>query len=140
MTPATVSAVAQQPSPVSPVQPNPYSQDEKGASAPGGGNVVLSGDSKTNPVDKVSISPELQQTMEDVKKEEAKKEAADIAKGVKKVDSAAAKVEFVYDLKGELSIRYLDNASRLIYQVPSELLLSLREALANSDSSVNTKA
>lgn len=139
MTPATVSVVAPSPAPVSAPQPNPYSHDEKGGGAPGAG-VTPAVDSKANLVDKVSISEELRQTMADVKKEEAKKEAAETVEKSAKPDVATAKVEFVYDLKGELSIRYLDSASRLIYQVPSELVLKLREALENSDTSVDTKA
>lgn len=143
MTPANVSvsvSTAVQPAtPVAAAQSNPYSQDEK-VTASLSGAEVSSKESKANPVDKVSISEELRQTMADVKKEVAKKEKADPQKSTQKLDMAAAKVEFVYDLKGELSIRYLDNASRLIYQVPSELMLSLRESLANSDSSVDTKA
>lgn len=139
MTPTNVSTVVQPPSPVSTVQSNLYSQDEKGSASLNGGE-VLSRDSKANPVDKVSISDELRQTIADIKKEEAQKEDAKVVKESGKLDTAAAKVEFVYDLKGDLSIRYLDNASRLIYQVPSELMLSLMESLANSDSSVNTKA
>lgn len=134
MTPTNVSAVVQPPSPVSTVQSSLYSQDEKGSASMSGGE-VLSKDSKTYPVDKVSISDELRQTIADIKKEEAK-----VVKESGKLETAAAKVEFVYDLKGDLSIRYLDNASRLIYQVPSELMLSLMESLRNSDSSVNTKA
>jgi len=150
MTPANVSVVVQPATPVAAAQSNPYSQDEKitpsltGAEVSSKNNkanpVVSSKDSRGNPVDKVSISGELRQTMADVKKEELKKEKTDPQKATQKLDMSAAKVEFVYDIKGELSIRYLDNASRLVYQVPSELMLSLRESLANSDTSVDTRA
>jgi hypothetical protein len=34
----------------------------------------------------------------------------------------------------------MDTASRLIYQVPSELMLRLQEAVLKSDSSVDTNA
>lgn len=79
--------------------------------------------------------------IEDAKREQLKKEAeAAVAKQSQKADRAIAKVQFVYNLKGELSIRYMDTADRLVYQIPSELMMQLKEAAAKADASVDTKA
>ena len=51
-----------------------------------------------------------------------------------------SKVQFVYDLKGDVKVQYLDTADRVIYQVPSELMLHLKEAALKADSAVDTKA
>jgi hypothetical protein len=78
--------------------------------------------------------------LEEAKKEKVIKEEANRVNVSEKSGRAPAKVQFVYDLKGELSVRYMDTASRLIYQVPSELMLQLRDAASKSDSPVDTKA
>lgn len=97
----------------------------------------------------VSISSESRLALSDVKKEEVPLEAAEREKAKKdekrvvngeSAEGASSKVQFVYDQKGELSLRYLDASDRLIYQTPSELMLSLREAALKADSSVDTKA
>lgn len=95
-------------------------------------------------VDTVSISSQSRQAITDIKKEktlfeEAKKVDANVVNSYK-ADKETAKVEFVYDLKGDLVTKYLDSASRLIYQTPSELMLRLKSADSNSNSSVSTKA
>lgn len=110
---------------------NPSPQEEKLNGNPTTG-AALPKDSKQLPVDTVSISPELLQTNPEVIKEEAKKrEEAKVAE--KKPDLATAKVEFVYDQKGDLITKYMDSADRLIYQTPSELMLLLRETAATVD-------
>jgi F0F1-type ATP synthase membrane subunit b/b' len=100
-------------------------------------------------VDRVSISFQSRQAIKDAKKEETAIEESEREKAIKeaasrtnsgKSDGAAAKVQFVYDLNGELSIRYLDTADRLVYQSPSELMLQMKEAASKSDSSVDTEA
>ncbi|MEI6306705.1 MAG: hypothetical protein WCP33_07775 [Deltaproteobacteria bacterium] len=138
MTPATASGISQQLPSVSAAKSN-SSPQEKGADSQRAGEVFAK-DSKPIPVDTVSISYQLRQTANDVKKEEAKKEEANSVKNIDNSGKAAAKVQFVYDLKGDLSIRYMDNNNRLIYQVPSELMIRLSEAASRSDSSVDTKA
>lgn len=89
-------------------------------------------------VDTVSISSLSQQKATDAKKEEIKKETSNYISD--KPDATVAKVQFVYNPKGEISIRYMDTASRIIYQTPSELMLSLKDALTKSDTSVDTNA
>ncbi|MBV5338993.1 MAG: hypothetical protein J0665_05455, partial [Deltaproteobacteria bacterium] len=76
----------------------------------------------------------------DAKKEEAKREKPDQGSNGENSGGTVAKVQFVYNPEGNLSIRYMDTASRLIYQVPSELMLRLQEAVLKSDSSVDTNA
>lgn len=79
-------------------------------------------------------SPEVAQ------KEKARKEEALARINGKKPEQALAKVQFVYDQKGELSVRYMDASDRLIYQIPSELVLYLKEAAVKAESTVDTKA
>jgi hypothetical protein len=112
---------------------NSSPQEENGIGSPNQGG-LLAKDSKATPVDTVSISSRSQQT-----KTASKKEEATIVSSSDKSGRIAAKVDFVYDLKGELITKYLDTANRLVYQIPSELMLRLKEAEAKSDSSVDTK-
>jgi hypothetical protein len=114
-------------------------QEEKGVGTPSAG-AVSAKDSKPIPVDTISISSQSRQSTPDVKKEEAKKEETNRVNSGFKSDGARSKVQFVYDLKGNLSIRFMDTANRLIYQVPSELMLRLKEEASKSGSSVDTKA
>lgn len=146
VTPAEVSGIAQAFPSFANVTPGLSSQEEKGTLPPNAG-AVLGKDGNASYVDTVSISELSRQAITaNVKKEDAavaaeKKAAeANVLNNDAKPDRAAAKVQFVYDLKGELSIRYMDTANRLIYQVPSELMLHLKEAVSKSDSSVDTKA
>jgi hypothetical protein len=145
VTPAVVSGVAQTLSLFPNAKSHSSPQEDKGTGSPG---ADVSKDGAPAPVDTVSISSQSRQALTEVKKEEAvidwakkekvKKEDAAAVNG--KSDTAAAKVLFVYDLNGELSIRYMDTADRLIYQSPSELMKQMKEAASKSDSSVDTKA
>lgn len=100
-------------------------------------------------VDTVNISDQSRQAGGSIKAEQAqsdeskkqsvKREETNKAFNSAKSAGSTAKVQFVYNQKGDLSIRYMDNANRLIYQVPSELMLRLKEAAAKSASSVDTK-
>jgi hypothetical protein len=99
---------------------------------------------KQKVVDTVSLTEQSQRVIGDVKKEETKKddvkkEEAKRAASREKADAAPAKVQFVYDLKGELVIKYKDNADRVIYQVPSELKVRQSESLLKSNISFDTK-
>jgi hypothetical protein len=100
----------------------------------------LTKESKPVIVDSVSITSQLQQVKSDVKKEETKKDSANIVINNDRSESPAAKVEFVYDLNGDLITKYMDSSNRLIYQTPPELLLRLQQTSMKSDSSVDTKA
>lgn len=99
--------------------------------------------------DTVSISSQSRQAVAGIKREEltsgvikkekAKKEEANTPIISDKPEQALSKIQFVYDQRGELSVRYMDASDRLIYQIPSELLLSLKEAALNAESAVDTK-
>lgn len=101
--------------------------------------------------DTVSISSRSRQAGAEVNKETvpspevAQKEKARIEEALaringKKPEQALSKVQFVYDQKGELSVRYMDASDRLIYQIPSEIALYLKEAAVKAESTVDTKA
>jgi|GEM_PF-4678275 uncharacterized FlaG/YvyC family protein len=98
-------------------------------------------------VDSVSISSEAFRVASDAKTEEAKKAEAkeDILADVSKknnlkLKAASAGVQFIYNQKGDLITKYLDLSGELIYQVPSKLLLLLRELEPKSNSSVDVNA
>lgn len=103
-------------------------------------SVALSEVSRPAPTDTISISSPLRQTINDVKKEFVKKEETSKENSREKPNGVTSKVQFAYDMKGDLSVRYMDTSNNLIYQVPSELMLRLKEAELKSDSSVDTKA
>lgn len=95
--------------------------------------------------DTVSISSQSRQALTDVKKDktllkEGKKTEANRADNSVISDAATATVEFVYNLKGDLVTKYLDSSSRIIYQTPSKLMLSMNVSASKSDSSVSMKA
>lgn len=139
VTPATVSGIAQALPLLTPEPSNSPPQDDKRTAA-ANANSALSRDNRQTPVDTVTLSSRSRQTATDVKKEAAKKEEARTVTISDKPGRSAAKVEFVYDLKGELITRYMDTAERLIYQVPSELMLHMKEAELKTDPAVDTKA
>jgi len=123
----------------------PSPQEELQSAVPKAG-VALAKESEPIPAatDTVSISIQTRQTIVNAGKEEAKKEEVKKAEVInsdngERSDKAVAKVEFVYDPKGDLIVRYMDSSSRLIYQAPSELMLSIREAALKAES-VDTKA
>lgn len=140
MTPATVSSADLSPTGISTMIFGSITQ--AGFS---GSSTSSTKESVQVPVDTVSLSSQsrhassggqdLQSTSEKEKKAETKSVTNDRAP-----DYGFTAVQFVYDPKGELSIRYMDSASRVIYQTPSELMLRLKEAIAKFDSSVDTVA
>jgi len=145
---AVVSSVAQPISLFSHAKTQAPPRDENGSTSPGAGTDGAK-DGMPITVDRVSISFQSRQAMTDVQKEKTAIEESEREKAIKeaasrrnsgKSDGAAAKVQFVYDLNGELSIRYMDASDRLVYQSPSELMLQMKEAASKSDSSVDTEA
>ena len=139
MTPAMVSGIAQTPMLLSDFKPSSSPEREKGTVLQNTAAVTTKDSDPVN-VDTVSISDQSRQAITDAKREEAKKKEPDKANNGESPDGATARVQFVYNPEGTLSIRYMDTASRLIYQVPSEFLLRLQEAVLKSDSTVDTKA
>lgn len=119
-------------------------QDDKRGDASRGGVSQEARVPVPGATDTVSISSQTRQTIADIRKEEEdrrqearKEEAAAVAD---KTEQTVARVQFVYNPDGVLSIRYMDTSNRLIYQVPSELMLRMKETASNSDTSVDTKA
>jgi hypothetical protein len=101
-------------------------------------------DNKPVPVDTVKLSFQALQSGSGVKKDEAnkvetKKEASvDVNKNVSS-EGTTAKVQFVYNQKGDLITKYLDSSGELIYQVPSKLMLLSQEADSKSNLYVDTR-
>lgn len=149
MTPTTISGLAQTLPLLSNAKPDTSPQEEKGSASLSAAAAATKESPRTT-VDTVSISYQSRLAATDVKKEEsllekatkqeAQKDVTDKVSNSGKADGAIAKVQFVYNMKGDLSMRYMDTANRLIYQVPSELMLRLKEALTKSAATVDTKA
>ena len=100
---------------------------------------------QTSPVDTVSLMNKAQQTAtetqkEDEKKDIAKKEAARKLKSQDEPARSIGEVKFDYDYNGNLLVRFMDRANRLIYQIPPELVTRVAETISKSKSSVNMKA
>ncbi|MFZ4856921.1 MAG: hypothetical protein ACOYL3_11040 [Desulfuromonadaceae bacterium] len=70
-------------------------------------------------------------------KEKVKKEEANVRIKVQSSDNSPAKVEFVYNQRGELIVKYMDASDRLVYQIPSELVLFQKESASKLTSSVD---
>lgn len=140
MTPATLPNIELSPALVSAVRSSSPPQ-EVAANAGGAStteNAHVTGDT-------VSISSQSRHALTAVKEvesqiEKAKKEETKRITNGGAGDKDIAKIQFVYNPKGDLSIKYMDTASRLIYQIPSELMLRLKESAQKADSSVDTKA
>jgi len=94
-------------------------------------------------VDTVSISSQALQSSSEIKKDEAimaevkKDPVADVNKDIKP-KAATAGIQFIYNQKGDLITKYLDLSGKLIYQVPSKLMLLLRELSSKSNSFIDT--
>ena len=139
MTPANVSGITQAFPLRSAEIPSSPPQGEKSVSSPNAGT-GLPKDAKNILADTVSIAQQSLQTLADVKKENTKIEGTNGESKSKGTDTGTAKVQFLYDLKGDLISRYLDSANRLVYQVPSELKLREAETAPKSELSVDTNA
>lgn len=59
--------------------------------------------------------------------------------GISKTARSIGAVQIEYNMNGIVLVRFMDTANRLIYQVPSELMMRMAEAALKSNSSVNTK-
>jgi len=129
---------------ISNAKSNPPPRDEKRLVSPNPDSFSTKDGTPTS-VGTVKISVQLQQELSDIKQEKAvfektSRDESNPANSSDKSDRAAAKVEFVYDKKGDVITKYLDSASRLVYQTPSKFMLFLKEAAPKSDSSVDTRA
>ena len=151
MLPAMVSDIAQKASRFSAAPSHSPQQEDKLA---GSGSAAATASAtkytppKENVIDTVNLSGKSLQAsssitktqIEDTKKLEQKKETLKKVEGTTNMGSTSSRVQFVYDQKGTLMVRYMDSADRLIYQVPSELMMRLKEMDFKTGSSVDTKA
>jgi len=118
---------------------NASAQDERVASS---STVVAPPvtENKPDSADTVSISSQVRQTINDVKKEYVKKTEASKENSSEKPSVVMPKVQFAYNMKGDLSVKYMDASNNLIYQAPSELMIRIKEEAASRlDSAVDTK-
>lgn len=141
MTSAAVSDISQTSSFLSDVKSGLPLQADGGA---GSGSVAAGASvgNLVNSFDTVSISSRSRRavvgemekgvTPEAAQKEKVKKEEANIRLKSESSGQAPAKVEFVYNQRGELIVKYMDASDRLVYQVPSELMLLQKETAAKS--------
>jgi hypothetical protein len=91
-------------------------------------------------VDTISLSALSQKAITADKKKTLLKEETNKPNHSSTSGNASPKVQFVYDQKGTLIVKYMDTANRLVYQVPSELNLMQAESASKSDTSVDMKA
>lgn len=89
-------------------------------------------DQQTDPVDSVTILNKLQDT-----KREALRDAA---KEASKQARTMHNVQFAYNNKGDLRIRFTDSRNKLVYQTPPVYFTMMSDLMARPELSVNTKA
>lgn len=142
MTPAMVSGIAQTVPQISPTAISKSSPEQQKNSSLKETPVAA----KTNEsvaVDSISISQQARKAITNGGQEASQKNNLEKKNPVQEnsnvTSSVTAKVQFEYDLKGDLVTKYVDSSERIIYQIPSELKLRLAEFVSKSDSSLNTK-
>jgi uncharacterized FlaG/YvyC family protein len=131
---------------INPTSPQPVSTDAPVAApetklsvVPAKASDLQSREDAQPAADKVTLSEQARQSVSETEKE--KKAAAKALKSDANTASGSiAKTEFVYDAKGELIVKYMNTTNKLVYQIPSELMLKLKESEAKSTASVNTNA
>ena len=156
MAPTVVSSIAQssaqQLSTIKSGSVSAPAKKEESKSTPLSVTAGVAKDDKSGTVDSVRISFQALQSSSDAKKDEAKvdgkkdeakkvdakKETAGNANNNVNAEAATAKVQFVYNQKGDLITRYLNSSGELIYQVPSKLMLLTQEAELKSKSTSNS--
>jgi len=93
------------------------------------------------PADKVTLFGQPIENETTVKKQgalaENKKEEKE---KVKDAVRQASNVVWAYNSKGDLRIKYMDSANRLIYQSPPQLYARMYDLMLESKTSVDTKA
>ena len=146
MTSNTVPDITQTNSFISDAKPSPPLQAENSVVSKSAG-ASAANDAPAVFFDTVSISSQSRQavvgeiqkelTSEVVKKENARKEEVNARLNGNVFEQAPSKVQFVYNQKGELIVKYMDASNRLVYQIPSELMLFQRESASKMASSVD---
>ena len=140
MLPVIASGITQTLPLLSAGKPNASTQEDMVASSSTVSASSPAKESKSVSADTVSISSQLRQTINDVKKEYVKKVETSKENSSEKTSVVMPKVQFAYDMKGDLSVKYMDASNNLIYQEPSELMIRMKEEAASRlDSTVDTK-
>jgi len=87
-------------------------------------------------VDSVAISA----TAQDAKREPAKGEAEKQAPRRGPVMEKMGHILFVYDVRGDVRVRFMDSSNSLIYQIPPLMLSRTMDLMQQTGHTVNTKA
>lgn len=90
-------------------------------------------DQQASPVDKVTIFNKLQDAKREVRKQDAKAEE-------RKQTRTMQSIQFDYNNKGDLRIKFTDSRSKLVYQTPPVYFAMMSDLMTRPDSSVNTQA
>lgn len=88
---------------------------------------------QVSPVDSVTIFNKIQESTREARKEEAKKTDD-------KLERTMNSIEFTYNNRGNLRIRFTDSSGKLVYQIPPLYYTMISDLMARPDSSVNTEA
>ena len=87
---------------------------------------------QVSPVDSVTIFNKIQDSKREVRKEEAKKTDD-------KPERTMNSIQFTYNNRGKLRIRFTDSSGKLVYQIPPVFYTMISDLMARPGSSVNTK-
>jgi hypothetical protein len=154
--PTSVSNIAQSAPLISTMKSSPSSastRNEESKTSSLNVSAGVASESKPGAVDTVRISFQALQSNTDVKRDEAranvkrdeakkveaKKDTAGNTSSAVSSEASTAKVQFVYNQKGDLITKYMDSSGELIYQVPSKLMLLSQEADSKSNLKSNSK-
>ena len=83
--------------------------------------------------DSVTILNKLQDTKRAARKEEA-------GRSEKNDERTMQSIQFAYNNKGDLRIRFTDSRSKLVYQTPPVYFSMMYDLMSRPESSVNTEA
>ena len=146
MTLTVVPDITQSASFYSDARSNLTLQADKNA-IPGGIAVNSPADSPAALFDTVSISSQSRLAVageikkelapEVTKKEKARKDEANARLSGGGFERVLSKVQFVYNQRGELIVKYMDASDRLVYQIPSELVMLQKESALKGGTSLD---
>jgi len=93
------------------------------------------------PVDRVVISDQAQKTNQEPRKEEPVKKETDQQARKKESDGRTmGHILYVYNLRGDLRVRFMDSKNKLIYQIPPVMVAKTMDLMSRFAKTVNTKA
>lgn len=103
--------------------------------------VVAKRDILTEPADKVTLFGQPSENSKTAKKQEAVTENKKEEKEkVKDAVRQASNVVWAYNSKGDLRIKYMDSANRVIYQSPPQIYARMYDLMLEMKTSVDTTA